>query len=110
MADLAANIPQVQIPDSFNAPIRHPMPVVPPMPVISKGRRGRGRGRGRAQSPLPPSSIEQPLLAQSMATVPVRVSASSDDPFSMNVETTAGHNIAQVQLPAASNWDRNSVP
>ena len=99
LTDLAANIPQVQIPDSFNAPIRHPMPVVPPMPVVSRGRsrgRGRGRGRGRAQ---PPPMV--PVLAHSSA-MPARVSAASDDPFTMNVDTTV-HNPPQ---PAAVSTSR----
>jgi len=36
-----SQIPQVQLPDNWNAPLQNPIPVVPPIPVLSI--RGRGR-------------------------------------------------------------------
>jgi hypothetical protein len=100
LANLAANIPQVQIPDSFNAPIRHPMPIVPPMPVISRGR-GRGRGRGRAQPPPPPPVMAYPLA------MPARGPAGPDDPFSI-LDTATVHNQPQPAAAAAINRTEDS--
>ena len=104
LANLAANIPQVQIPDSFNAPISHPIPIVPPMPVISRGR-GRGRGRSKAQPPPPPSVIA-PTLAYPSA-MSARSPAGSDDPFAI-LDTATVYNQPQPAAAAAINRTENS--
>jgi hypothetical protein len=43
--NVAATIPQVQLPAGWNSPLANPVPVVPPAPQLQT-RRGRGRGRG----------------------------------------------------------------
>ena len=124
LSNLAADIPQVQIPNSFHASVMHHIPVVQPMPVIS---RGRGQGRSRAQ---PPPVV--PIISHS-SVMPARVpaAAASDDPFAINVDTAVHvtlqpaavgvsraegssvrvEDIPQVQLPVG--WDAplaNPVP
>ena len=37
--------PEVQLPANWDAPLQHPMPIVPPMPISL----GRGRGRGQTR-------------------------------------------------------------
>ena len=111
LANLAANIPQVQIPDSLDAPLQHPIPVVPAIPVFSRGRgRGRGRGKSRAQPPPPPPPPVVPLLAHSSA-MPARVSAGSDDPFAMlnNTTTTSVHSAPQPAAAATNRTEDSSI-
>jgi len=46
---VAAAIPQVQLPVGWDAPLMNPVPVVPPAPQLPTRR---GRGRGRVLGPL----------------------------------------------------------
>ena len=43
--NVAATIPQVQLPAGWDSPLANPIPVIPPAPQLQT-RRGRGRGRG----------------------------------------------------------------
>ena len=132
LPNLAANIPQVHIPDSIYAPLRHVMPQIPPAPVRRQAR-GRGRGRGQAAPAVPPVApgpryatvaanaallnvvyLNQPATSN----MPSRAPRATDDPFTVDVDNSrqpaAGpsrvhhgpiniDDIIEVQLPAG--WD-----
>jgi len=108
LANLAANIPQVHIPDSIYAPARHVMPQIPPAPVRRQGR-GRGRGRGQAAPAVPPIAPVVPPVApgpryatvaanaamlnvvylnQSASNMPSRASRATDDPFTVDIDNS----------------------
>jgi len=109
VANLAANIPQVHVPDSIYALLRHVMPHIPSSPVRRQGR-GRGRGRGQAASAVPPTAPIVPPVApgQRHATVaanaalldvvylnqsaasnmPSRAPRATDDPFTVDVDNS----------------------
>ncbi len=62
---LLVAIPQVQLPDGWDAPLQNPIPIIPPhlqlQPRNERGRGRRGRGRGTEHNSVDPVVQQQQL-------------------------------------------------
>ena len=47
--------PQIQIPANLDAPLRNPMPTIPPLPIPNPHGHGRGQGHGQCGGAQPVS-------------------------------------------------------